>query len=151
MLPISNLLRQNIIEVLKEITGVTPVIKAVPLGDIEKLRVAGDYDILAASIPVNDLNVDGAMAFFFGLTPPLFPGAGDGSKNFRLRIENTKKLNNQSERNAEYRKIMTEATQDGCLLPLFHFSTVVIAKKDISLSPIQTTDEAVAFSKVRFK
>jgi hypothetical protein len=54
-------------------------------------------------------------------------------------------------RNAEYRRVFTEATNAGCVLPLFHFSSIVIARDGIDLSGVPTTDETVAFAKIRFK
>jgi ABC-type oligopeptide transport system substrate-binding subunit len=148
---LSDLLNANLAKSIKAVTGLEPKINAVPLGEIEKYRIAGNFDLLAASIPVNDLNLDGSMAFFFGLTPPLIPGAGLGANDFRGRIETAKHLESQSERNLEYRKVMAEATASGCLVPLFHFSTVVVAKEGIEISPLQTSDETIAFSKVRFR
>lgn len=149
---VSETLRKNLSEAIRNVTGIEPTFKVVPLSEFEVARVAGKYDFIAASLPVNDPNIEGAIGFFIGLTPPIIPDAAEiGSKAFSKRVQNAKLLKNQSERNLEYRKIFSEATNEGCVLPLFHFSTVVVAKKGIDLGNVPTTDETVAFSKIRFK
>ncbi len=145
-------LRNNIKQAIKEVTGIEPNLKIVSLGEIEKARAAGQYDFHAVSLPVNDANIEGALGYIFGLTPPFIPNAGPkGEKNFHARVMNAKKFADQSARNLEYRKVFSDAINEGCLLPLFHYSTVVIARNGLDLSAVPTSDETVAFSKVRFK
>ena len=91
------------------------------------------------------------MGFFFGLTPPIIPNAGNGSKDFQARVNRARQNPDQLMRHLEYRRVFTDATREGTLLPIFHFSSVVIAKKGLDLSQIPATDETVAFSKIRFK
>ena len=144
-------LQENLAIAIKESLGVKPKFQIVPLNEFEKARAAGEYDILAGALPVNDPNVEGAMGFFFGLTPPIIANAGIEEKNFGARVVKARKFEDQVARNLEYRKIFTLAVQEGTILPLFHYSTIVIAKEGIDLSLVPTTDETVAFSKVRFK
>ena len=149
---LTNDLLKNIKRAIKEVTGIEPVLKIVTLGEYEKVRTAGNYDLQAVALPVNDTNVEGALGYIFGLTPPFIPNAGsDGAKNFHARVLGAKKLADQSARNLEYRKVFSDAINEGCLLPLFHYSTVVIARNGLDLSEVPTTDETVAFSKVHFK
>lgn len=148
---LNEVLERNIRAAVKKMTGIEPVLKLVSVADFEKTRAAGNYDILAGALPVNDPNVEGAMGFFFGLTPPIIPNAGDGSKNFQVRVQKAHLLSDPLERNLEYRRVFTEATQEGTLFPIFHYSTTVIAKDGLDLSAVPTTDETIAFSKVRFK
>lgn len=148
---VSKTLRKNISTAVKSVTGVDPVFKMVSLADFEKTRTEGNYDFVAGSIPINDPNVEGAIGFFFGLKPPIIPNAGEGSRDFQARIKAALSNPDQPARNLEYRRVFTEATREGALLPLFHYSTMVIAKEGIDLSHVPTTDESVAFSKVRFK
>ncbi|MBX2994070.1 MAG: hypothetical protein KF681_04595 [Bdellovibrionaceae bacterium] len=147
----SEILQRNIRSTIKKLTGIEPTFKLVSLADFEKTRAAGNFDFVAGSLPVNDPNVEGAMGFFFGLTPPIIPNAGEGSKDFQARVKNARLKPDHLERNLEYRRIFTEATREGSLLPLFHYSTIVIAKEGIDLSQVPTTDETISFSKVRFK
>ena len=148
---VSERMQRNIRTAIKALTGVEPILKLVSLADFEKTRAAGNYDFLAGSLPVNDPNVEGAIGFFFGLTPPIIPNAGDGSSDFQSRVKKARLNPDQLERNLEYRRIFTQAANEGSLLPIFHYSTIVIAKEGIDLSEVPTTDETVAFSKVRFK
>lgn len=148
---VSETLRNNIKDAIKSATGVEPIFKLVSLSEFESARAAGKYDLLAGALPINDPNVEGFMGFVFGLTPSIIPNAGTGNKDFQARIKNARSTPDQLERNLEYRKIFTESVLDGCVLPLFHYSTIVIAKEGIDLSQIPTTDETVAFSKVQFK
>jgi ABC-type transport system substrate-binding protein len=143
-------LKQNLTDAIAKVTGFAPKFKTVPLSDFEKERAAGQYDMLAATLAVNDPNVEGAVSFYFGVTPPFFPNSGEGAGDFRKRIANARSLD-ESKRNAEYRKVFTQAVQDGCMLPLFHFSSVAVARDGIDLSRVPTSDETVGFSKVRFK
>ncbi len=144
-------LRENIKTTLKSVTGVEPKFKIVTLSEFEKNRAEGEYDVLAGSLPVNDPNIDGSISFFFGLSPAIIPNAGEGSKNFQSRIDNAKKLSDQMARNLEYRKVFSEAAKEASIIPLFHYSTIVIAKENIDLSAVPTSDETVAFSKVKFR
>lgn len=148
---ISGTIQDNMRAEIKKITGLEPKFKLVPLSEFEKTRIAGEYDFVAAALPVNDPNVDGAIGFFFGLTPPIIPDAGTGSLAFGSRVAAARNLESQGQKNAEYRKVFSDATNAGSLLPLFHYSTVVIAKKGMDLSRVPMSDETVAFSKVRFK
>lgn len=145
------ILQENLARAIKEALGVEPKFNIVPLNEFEKARAEGNYDILAGSLPVNDPNVEGAMGFFFGLTPPIIANAGQSEKDFGARVTAARKLEDQLARNLEYRKVFTMAVQEGTLLPLFHYSTIVVAKQGIDLSLVPTTDETVAFSKVRFR
>lgn len=142
-------LAENLVAAIKDITGVEPKIRTVPLGELDKARSASEYDFLVGSLPVNDANVEGALGYIFGMHPPFIPNAG--TNNFHDRVLAAKRLASQPERNLEYRKVFADAINEGCILPLFHFSTVVLTKSGIDLSMVPTTDETVAFSKVRFK
>ena len=145
-------LRENLKEAIREVTGITPNLTTVSAGEGDKVRSAGKFDFWAGSLPVNDANVEGALGYIFGFEPPFIPNAGEkGQKNFHTRILAAKKLNDQSARNSEYRKVFSDAINEGCILPLFHFSTVGIAKNGMDLSMVPTSDETVTFSKVRFK
>lgn len=147
---LSAVLQANISHAVKQLTGHAPKFNLVPLAKFNEARAEGKYDILVASLPVNDPNVEGAVSFYFGMTPPLIPNSGEGSGDFKKRTTEARSQE-ETKRNAEYRRVFTQAVNDGCLLPLFHFSSIVIARDGIDLSRVPTSDETVAFSKVRFK
>lgn len=89
---LDDILKGNISASIKSLTGVEPKFKLVSLNDFEKTRVAGDYDFLAGALPVNDPNIEGAMGFYFGLTPPIIPDGGTEKTNFKKQIDDAKKL-----------------------------------------------------------
>lgn len=144
-------LKENVKLAIRKAVGIEPEIKLVELSEFEKARAGKDYDFLAGALPVNDPNVEGAMGFFFGLTPPIIPDAGANSMAFSERVAKAKLMQNQTDRNSEYRKVFSDATHQGTILPLFHYSTVVIAKSGMDLNSVPMSDETVAFSKVKFK
>jgi MarR-like DNA-binding transcriptional regulator SgrR of sgrS sRNA len=143
-------MQTKIASALKKATGQAPQFRMVALNELFKVIDEGDYDILVMTLAVNDPNAEGPVSFIFGLQTPLIPNSAGDSGNFKARIIQARALDEKS-RNAEYRKVFTQAVKDGCLLPLFHFSSIVIARDGIDLSKIPTTDETVAFAKVRFK
>lgn len=147
---LNSILKENLTRAIKQVTGHTPHFILVPLGEFNKARETAIYDVLASSLPVNDPNVEGAVSFFFGMTPALIPDSVKDGGDFKNRIANARSLE-ESKRNADYRKVFSQSVYDGCLLPLFHFSSMVIARDGIDLSRVPTSDETVAFSKVRFK
>jgi MarR-like DNA-binding transcriptional regulator SgrR of sgrS sRNA len=149
---LSETLAANLLQAIKEITGITPKLKTVVLGDLDKARSQNDYDFVVLSLPVADANVEGALGYIFGMSPSFIPNADEtGKNNFHDRVFDAGKLPEQSQRNTEYRKVFADAINVGSVLPLFHFSTLVIAKEGIDLSSVPETDETVAFSKVHFK
>ena len=143
-------LKHNLTEAIQALTGLAPKFRVVPLNDFAKEIAEGHFDILVATLPVNDPNIEGAVSFFFGFTPPLIPNSGSGNGDFKSRIAHARTFE-EEKRNTEYRSVFTKSTQDGCVLPLFHFSSVVVARDGIDLSKVPTSDESVSFSKVRFK
>jgi len=147
---LSGKLRSNLSTAIEKVTGQAPVFKIVALSEFEKERAKGQYDLLASTLAVNDPNVEGAVSFFFGVNPPFFPNSGEGSGDFRGRALAARTLP-EGKRNIEYKKIFDQVINDGCLLPLFHFSSVALAREGLDLSAVPTSDETVSFSKIRFK
>jgi MarR-like DNA-binding transcriptional regulator SgrR of sgrS sRNA len=144
-------LRSNLIDAITSVTGVQPNLTLIKAGEMNKVRSAGHFDLWAGTLPVNDENVEGALGYIFGFSPPFIPNGEGTSGDFQARFSNAKQLANQAARNVEYRRIFAEAIDTGCILPFFHFSTTAIAKSGLDLKMVPTTDETVTFSKVRFK
>lgn len=142
--------QNNLRAAIKRVTGIEPKITMVPLNKFEASRVSGNFDLAVVTLAVNDPNAEGPVSFIFGLNPALIPNSDGENGDFKARIIKARALDEKS-RNAEYRKVFTQATHEGCLLPLFHYSSIVIARDGIDLSKIPTTDETVAFAKIRFK
>lgn len=147
---VSAILLSNLKIAIKEALGVEPKVILVPLNKFESTRVAGQFDFAFIPVAVNDPNVEGPVSFIFGLNPPLIPNSSGLNGDFKSRVMSARTLD-QTVRNTEYRKVFTQATHDGCVLPLFHFSSIVVARGGIDLSSVPSADETVAFSKIRFK
>ena len=143
-------LQANISAAIKKLTGVEPQFTIVPLNKISGALAGGYYDIAVLTVAVNDPNAEGPVSFLFGFTPPLIRNGSGVEGDFKARIVKARSMEEKT-RNAEYRKVFTAATNEGCVLPLFHFSSIVVARNGIDLSSIPTTDETVAFAKIRFK
>ena len=143
-------LKANITAALKQVTGQEPVLKVVPLNKLSEELKKGQYDLALLSVAVNDPNVEGPVSFLFGDTPPAIRNGAGEAGNYKAKVARARTLEEKA-RNAEYRHVFTEATNAGCVLPLFHFSSIVVAREGIDLSGVPTTDETVAFAKIRFK
>lgn len=143
---------KNISQEIEKLLGIKPIFKIVPLNQFESARIEGNYDLLAAALPVGDPNVEGAISFIFGLNPPIIPNAGlNGELNFKAQIDKASKLDEQSQRTLIYKQIFINAVDEGCILPLYQYSNVVITKNGLDLSKVPTTDETISFAKVRIK
>lgn len=143
---------KNISLEIKTLLGIEPKFKIVPLNKFESARIEGDYDLLAGALPVGDPNVEGAIGFIFGLNPPIIPNAGlEGELNFNAQIDKATNLDEPSQKTLIYKKIFTKAVDEGCILPIYQYSNVVITKKGLDLSKVPTTDETISFAKVRIK
>ena len=148
---VSPALEANIISVVEEITGIAPHIIRIPLDQIGSRRKVGDYDFYAGSFGADDANLDGALSYFIEGEASIIPSSGNAEENFVKRLNDTRKLFNQSQKIKSMRSIMSDATCKGHVLPLFHYSTIAVAKGGLDLSSVPTTDETVSFSKVKFK
>jgi MarR-like DNA-binding transcriptional regulator SgrR of sgrS sRNA len=147
---VGNRLQANIAAAFKKATGQDPRFTIVPLNKFIAALAAGGYDIGVVTVAVNDPNIEGPVSYLFGFNPPLIPNAAGESGDFAARIVRARGQDERA-RNAEYRRVFSEATASGCILPLFHFSSIVVARNGMDLSGVPTTDETVAFSKIRFK
>lgn len=143
-------LEKNISNALARALGVEIQFKVVSISEMEQARKDGDYDVYAVSLAVTDPNYEGSMAFWFDMKPAFIP-SGKGALDYQSRVAKIRHLTSVSEKVIEARKVMTEAVASGAILPLFHFSTVGLAKKGIVLSAVPTTDETISFEKVIFE
>jgi ABC-type transport system substrate-binding protein len=143
-------LQKNIAEALKKALNTAVQFKDVSISEMEQARKEGSYDVYAVSLAVTDPNYEGSMAFWFDMNPAFIP-SGKGSLDYQARVAKIRQLGSPDAKVLEARKIMTEAVATGSILPLFHFSTVGLAKRGINLSAVPTTDETISFEKVTFE
>lgn len=142
-------LQKNLKASISKAMGTEIEFFTVSISEMEKARAAGEYDVYAVSLAVTDPNYEGSMAFWFDMKPAFIP-SGKGLQDYQSRVSGIRKLTDLNLKVIEARKVMAEAVMSGSILPLFHFSTVGLAKKGLDLSAVPTTDETISFEKVVF-
>ncbi len=122
----------------------------IPITEISNYLKKGNFDLLAGGLAVADPNFEGAMSFFIERDPP-FISSTLTPNDFSAQMTKARSLPTLKERAAKMREIIIAAQEAGHVLPLFHFSSLAIAKPGIDLSEVPNSDETVLFSKVRMR
>ncbi len=135
---------------IKEAIGATAECELVPLPEVSNRLKKGDFDLLATGIAVADPNFEGAMSFFFE-REPAFIQSGTKPNDFATQIKDTRGLATSKDRASRMREIIVHSQEAGHVLPLFHFSSLAVAKPGVDISEIPNSDETVLFSKVRMR
>lgn len=143
-------MRENLLKTISTVSGQPAKLEIVSTSKINERMKRGDYDILGVQIAVADPNFEGAMSFFIEKDPP-FISSGDGPKDFASQLRVARSLPTSVERAVRMREIIVSAQEMGHVLPLFHFSSLAIAKPGVDLSEISNSDETILFSKVRMR
>lgn len=141
-------LKQKMASSIAKVTNAKPEVEIVPLSSLNERMKLGDYDLLATGIAVADPNFEGAMSFFIERDPAFIPSA-DSPNDFSAQLRTARGLPTSKDRAIKMKEIILKAQEAGHVLPLFHFSSLAIAKPGIDLSQVPNTDETVLFSKVR--
>jgi len=145
---ITDTLKENIRRTLKDLTGKEPHLISASLTELHSLMNHGDYDICFSSVGLADPDPEGAMSYYLEGETSMIPQAGN---NFLKRLDEARR-NKDLQRRLEFmRSILADAVCDGYLLPIFHLSTVGIARPELDLTNIPASDESVTFSKIRFQ
>lgn len=144
---VSSELQENIRALLRSATGIEPKFIEIAMSDYTKKRLEGHFDIYAGTVGLADPDPEGAMSFYLDNNPPVV-AKGDG-KYVKL-LDEARHENNPEKRVSLYRKILTDSTHEGRVLPLFHLSTVGIGRPELDFSKIPLSEESVTLSKVRF-
>ncbi len=148
--PFANVVKERLPHAIHSATGANISIEIVPLTGVNERMKRGDYDILATSVAVADPNFEGAMSFFIEREPP-FIQSSEKPNDFASQLKEARSLPSSEQRADRMREIIIHAQETGCVLPLFHFSSLAIAKPGVDLSEIPNTDETIPFSKVRMR
>lgn len=141
-------LKEKLGSAIARATNVKPEVEIVPLSSLNDRMKLGDYDLLATGIAVADPNFEGAMSFFIERDPAFILSA-DSPNDFSAQLRTARGLPTSKDRAAKMKEIILKAQEAGHVLPLFHFSSLAIAKPGIDLSQVPNSDETVLFSKVR--
>lgn len=147
---VSPALRDNFSRAIEKAVGATPSFHEVPLTSLLSAVKQEDYDFYLGSFGVADPNIDGALSYYFELGTPPIP-SGQGAQEFSRRTVEVRSEKDEGKRLALARAMLKDVVCYGHIVPLLHFSTVVIARAEIDLGRVPTTDECISFSKVRFR
>ncbi len=145
---VSPILQKNIESEITRITGHKPKIIQVQMNEVMDQYKNGQYDFYVGTVGLADPDPEGLMSFYFENDFKIVPEVGE---NFIDRLNTARRQKSDETRVANMRAILTDATYKGHIVPLFHLSTVGIARGDIDLSQVPITDESVTLSKIRFK
>lgn len=143
-------LKDKIAPAIAKATNIQTELEVVPLSALNERMTRGDYDLLATGIAVADPNFEGAMSFFIEREPAFIPST-ESPMDFSAQLRTARGLPTSKDRAGKMKDIILKAQEAGHVLPLFHFSSLAIAKPGIDLSQIPNTDETVLFSKVRMQ
>jgi MarR-like DNA-binding transcriptional regulator SgrR of sgrS sRNA len=139
---------QNIKAALTEALGIEPELQCIPLEQSGARRVKGDYDFYMGTFGLADPDPEGFVSYYFEGDAPIIPPGSDG---FVKRFDTLRKEKDEKVRLKGMRDLLSDAKNKGYILPLFHVSGIGLARPEIDLSHVPTTDESVTYSKIRFK
>ena len=143
-------MREALAKTISAVSGNPAKIEVISTAKLNERMKRGDFDILGVQIAVADPNFEGAMSFFIEKDPPFIP-SGEGATDFSAQLRQARGLPTSAERAARMREIIIRAQEAGHVLPLFHFSSLAVAKPGVDLSEIPNSDETILFSKVRMR
>ena len=143
-------IKENLSRVVHSATGIIASVEIIPITEINEHMKRGDFDILATAIAVADPNFEGAMSFFIEREPAIIQ-SGEKPNDFATQLRAARGLPSSAEPAVRMREIIIHTQEAGHVLPLFHFSSLAIAKPGVDFSQVPNTDETIPFSKVRMK
>ena len=141
-------LRENIRRTILKITGVAPTFISVPLDKLGISRKKGQYDFYAGTIGLADPDPEGGMSYYFEGDVPVIPSLNN---DFIQKLDKARKENDETKAFRNMRLILSDATCQGRVLPLYHLSTLALGRPEVDFSSIPETDESATLSKIRFK
>lgn len=148
--PVLSGMREALAKTISAVSGHPAKIEVIPTARLNERMKRGDFDILGVQVAVADPNFEGAMSFFIEKDPPFIP-SGEGATDFSAQLRQARGLPTSAERAARMREIIVRTQEAGHVLPLFHFSSLAVAKPGVDLSEIPNSDETILFSKVRMR
>ncbi len=144
---ISSMVKENISRFIFQATGIAPHFISVPLEQVYSYRVTGDFDLYIGVVGLAEPDPDTLLSFHMGGDIPLIFTRGT---NLLKRLTHAKSLNDNKSKLKEIRSLLRDAQCEGHILPLFHLSTIGIARSEIDFSLLSESDESVRLSKIRF-
>ena len=144
----SKTFEDNLSKAVKQAVGLAPKFIDCDLSDQTNKILEGNFDIVIGTMGLADPDPEGVLSYYIENSPPVIPKS-DGV--FLKRLDQARHQPDLIKRVIEFRKILTDATVRGYVIPLFHLSTVGIGRSELDLSQIPQSEESVTLSKVRFK
>ncbi len=142
-------IQEKLTELIEDATGSKDVtVKYIPYSSLNEHLKAQDFEIMATGLAVSDPNFEGAVSFFIERDPPVIQ-SGKPPYDFSKQVRHARLLPTRDERVVQLREIFTRAQEAGYFLPLFHFSSLAVAKPPIDMSNISNSDETIQFAKLR--
>lgn len=145
---LSSQMQENIRSVVTAVTGVEPRFIPVSLSDMKSVFTKGDYDLFVGTVGLADPDPEGLMSFYLEGETPIIE---DPENKFVERLDHARKEADGEARLSGMRSILRDAVCDGYVFPIFHLSTIGIARPNLDLSHAPESDESVTFSKVRIR
>lgn len=130
---------------VQKLTGLKPIVKIIDLADFYPEFTKDGYDLSLGSVGVNDPNPAGAMAWLFEMDVPYITS---GQQNYPKKLKEIRERKKSEDRVSGMRDILSDASRRGHVLPLFHYSKIVLTRGNINISAIPVSDEALTFSKI---
>ena len=145
---VPKVIQDNIRSVIKKITGVEPRISSITLEQVGAISAKGDYDLYVSTVGLADPDPEGFMSFYVEGVSPVIRSE---DSRFVNRLDVARLEKNSENRLKAMRSILSDAVCEGYIFPVFHLSTIGIARPDLDLSHIPESDESVTLSSVRFR
>ncbi len=142
--------KERLTRTIEAATGAKVECELFPLPQLNDRMKKGNFDIMAAGFAVADPNFEGAMSFFVERDPAPIQSSL-APNDFANQTKLARSLPSSQERAQKMREIILHAQEAGFFLPLFHFSSLAVAKHGVNISSIPNSDETVLFSKVRME
>ncbi|MBI2712762.1 MAG: hypothetical protein HYX41_07920 [Bdellovibrio sp.] len=144
---VPRILQENLRLILKDITGINPHFISVPLDEVYRYRLLGNFDLYAGSIGIGEPDPDALLSFYLeGDMPILYP-----DEHLKQHLRLSKATLHHQKKASHLRSILREATCAGHILPLFHLSTMGVGTRNLDFSHISDADESIRLSKILFK
>lgn len=143
----NNPIQEKLSRALTDATGSVPTFILSSLQDIGSNRKKSDYDIFIGMVGIADPDPEGALSYYLEGDSPLLPSIGG---DLIKTLDTARKETESGKRLSLMRKLVREATCEGRILPIYHFSTLGIARKELDLSSIPPSEESLTLSRIHF-
>lgn len=144
-------LKSNFIGAMKKALGSEPEVREIELSDHNKVMNNSKSDFYFGSIGLADPDPEGALSYYIEGESPII--RSDDANNFVAMLDQARRQEAGGEqgRLRAMTQLLAAAVNRGHILPLFHATSLGIARGGVDLSPVPISDESVTFSKIRFK